>query len=262
MTNTDSQLQVTPAPLSAATSLLEVFSPRRGKLPHADRWPDARQALWDSDAIHRANNLAQMATSLSRIDPTRLGLHADALIASDAETLASTYAELGSTSDASALVPCAMLLERISTTLIALFCDGSTLHLRFQAHDVFLRPDRRRAVILIASEFLINALKYAFRDARGGVVHVSLRALEEMGELVVEDDGIGLTGSELPGTGSGLVAAMSGLLDGKFERGNRVGGGARCSVTFPLDIAKPGSCSCLPPVGIDRVVSPGTPKGV
>lgn len=245
MTEADS-VHAGSAQLASVTSLLDAFSPRRRDSLPAERLSDAKQTLWDSDAIHRANNLAQMAASLSRIDQTRFGVSTGIDIASKAEALAASYAALGACADGSAGVPCSMLLERISTALVSLFCEGSLIHLQYRAHDVVLAPVRRRATILIASELLINALKYAFPDARAGVVHVSLMASDGTGELVVEDDGIGFTGLERAGTGSGLVTAMTRLLDGYFEKGHRVGGGARCSVTFPVHTARGNLASGVP----------------
>ena len=220
--------------MALATLLLQAFSPERHHGPAAGRWCEANQSLWASDAIHRANNLAQMAIGLSRIEPTRFGLDANSLIAADAEALAAMYAELGSAADPLVALPCGMMLERITTALVAMFGRGLPIDLRLGVDDIDLMPDRRRAMILIASELLINALKYAFAGRGSGVIHVSLGTRGEVCELVVEDDGIGLTGTEPSGSGSGLVAAMTGLLDGHFERGGRLGGGARLSIIFPL----------------------------
>lgn len=184
--------------------------------------------------IHRANNLAQIAIGLPRIEPTRFGLEAIPLLAADGEALAAKYAELGATADPSVALPCGMMLEQITTALVAIFGRGSPIDLRLGLDDIDLMPDRRRAMILIASELLINALKYAFSGRGSGVIHISLGTRGEVCELLVEDDGIGLTGTEPSGSESGLVAAMTGLLDGHFERGGRLGGGARLSIIFPL----------------------------
>ena len=238
MTDTGVQSQLSAVVVEPERSLLRIFSPRRHAVRTADPRCDADRSLWTLDAIHRANNLAQLASSLSRIDPARLGLRIERLIVADAEALAASYAELGVTAGQAEILPCATLLKAIATALVALFGDGVTVSFQPCADDIVLAPERRRALILIASELIINALKYAFSDGRLGSIYISLVADQDKGELVVEDDGIGVTGIEPAGSGSGLVDAMTGLLDGYFERIRRPRGGTRCSIIFPLTIAE------------------------
>ena len=55
---------------------------------------------------------------------------------------------------------------------------------------------------LVVNELVTNALKYAFPDGHSGVLRVSLREVEDVLELVVEDDGIGIGEYWQEGTGS------------------------------------------------------------
>lgn len=238
MTDTGGQSQSSVTFVEPARSLLHIFSPRQKPGPAAGPRCKANRPLWALDATHRANNLAQLAYSLSRIDPVRLCLCTDGLIVAEAEALAASYAELGVDADHVELLPCATLLKQIATALVALFGAGATISLQPCADEMVLAPERRRALILIASELIINALKYAFSDGRRGSIYISLVADQDKGELVVEDDGIGVTGIEPAGSGSGLVGAMTGLLGGHFGRDRRPSGGTRCSISFPLTIGE------------------------
>lgn len=175
---------------------------------------------------------------MSRINPVRLGLCTERVIVADAEALAANYTELGVSADQSKSLPCPTLLEGIATGLAALFGDGAIIGFQFCADDMVLAPERRRAVILIASEHIINALKYAFPNGRSGSLHISLLADHGTGELVVEDDGVGVTEMELMGSGSGLIDAMTKLLGGDSKRVRKPNVGTRCSVIFPLTIAE------------------------
>jgi two-component sensor histidine kinase len=216
-----------------AVSLIDLFSPAR-KPGSPVRYAGENERLWAKDAIHRANNLAQLATSLSRIDLTRIGLSPADHLGPEARQLAAAYATLGESELRTTRLDCAPLLEEIATALVSLFAGSSSVRLRFAADSIALDEVRRRALILIASELVINALKYAFPHGRAGQIFISLTTVDEAGELVVLDDGIGLSGMEQAGAGSGLIMAMSGLLGGRVERISAPGRGARFSIMFPL----------------------------
>ena len=218
---------------------LQSFSSERMALTSLGAASEPDEALWEADAIHRAKNLAQLASSMAQVGPDRLGLKADAGFRSKAEALASAYSELSMKSRSASLVPCAHLLERVSTGLTDIFREQTTVVICYQLCDVFLAPDRRRSLVLIASELVINGLKYAFPDARAGTIGISLAQIGDCARLVVEDDGVGFHNLASAGTGSRLIAAMSDFLHGRIERGNCTQGGARVALWLPLRV---GAC--------------------
>src|SRR5262245_30324961 len=72
---------------------------------------------------------------------------------------------------------------------------------------------------LIVNELVTNAIKYAFPDGRPGRVCVCLQETGGHLSLGVEDDGVGLDGGRVRGTGMGreLVQALALQLGGELE---------------------------------------------
>jgi two-component sensor histidine kinase len=90
---------------------------------------------------------------------------------------------------------------------------------------------------LIATELIVNAMKYAFPDDRAGTIQVRFR--QEGGHfiLTIADDGVGFDPAATPqGTGLGrqLVQALAGQLGGQIEiRRRGPDGGTLCTFRFP-----------------------------
>lgn len=200
------------SPLLAHT-LLELFSlePSRGLSEEAGAAD--RRSLWTADALHRANNLAQMSSSLESTRVRRRHGLPDCGAGARARALSRAYAELGAYSRGVREVPCASLLEVIVTKLVELFAGERPVRALASLDEVALPADKRRALILIASELVINALKYAFPPGEGGTITVTLIRLPDRIELCVADDGVGLGSFATAGHGNGLMARLGGLLD-------------------------------------------------
>ncbi len=228
--------------IADAQSLIHLFSPPvppvriDPTLALPDRW-----ALWTEDSVHRAKNLAQLAAALVQVRPHAAdSAYLDAM-ARNAAALADAYAELARASEGEDLVPCAPLMTRIVQGLIALFGEGPRpVRLHCAIAEIELSCEQRRAFALIASELVVNALKYAFPE-RGGTISVSLQTLSEHIELVVEDDGIGLGPAAKPGSGSRILDELSVMLGAPVERRAATGGGLHVSLRLLLGPAKPGS---------------------
>ena len=216
--------------------LLSVFSPRKfsrrrdtGSVILDDAGhPD----LWAADAQHRTNNFAQMFVSLTHMAPKlsidRVGIEAHAAV------LAKVYAEIGADGPGDALLPCAANLRDVVERLTSLFVkDPEAFALRLQIDDLGLPKDKRRALILIASELVINAIKYAFVSGQPGELSVSLTAHGDAGELTVQDNGVGLMGAESAGSGSAILIQLCALLGGSMTR-TSPGRGLRVRVAFKL----------------------------
>lgn len=199
------------APMLAHT-LIEMFSlePTRA-LPDEAGSAD-RRALWTADALHRANNLAQMSSSLESARVRHLHGLCDGEASADARALSRAYAELGAHGAVDRVVPCATLLEVVVTKLVKLFGGDRSVTLEVFLDDVALPPEQRRALILIASELVINALKYAFPFGRAGGITVTLVGRLHEIELSVADDGVGLVPHSTVGSGKALMARLGALL--------------------------------------------------
>ena len=89
---------------------------------------------------------------------------------------------------------------------------------------------------LIVHELLANCCKHAFPDERGGTIHISFRELPgRVAELLVADEGAGLTRSPAveAGTGLDMVSQLACQLGGSFalEPGTP---GSIARLSFPL----------------------------
>ena len=88
---------------------------------------------------------------------------------------------------------------------------------------------------LIVNELITNALKHAFPDGRPGEVRIELRRLESgLVELVVADDGIGMSGdiAQAKSLGLRLVRTLAEQLSAKLEFSSPPGTAVK--LTFPL----------------------------
>jgi two-component sensor histidine kinase len=104
---------------------------------------------------------------------------------------------------------------------------GSTATVRHELASVNLSTDKSVTLGIVVSELVTNAFKYAYPQ-REGEIRVNFRRLDgDEGELLVEDDGIGIGDGHAPrgtGLGSKLVQAMAGSLGGSIEYRDRTPG--------------------------------------
>ena len=97
---------------------------------------------------------------------------------------------------------------------------------------IVLGPDQLTPLAVIAAELLTNAVKHAFRDRDGGVIHVALKRDGGNGVLEISDDGVGLPASPQRRSGMTIVDALAAQIGGQIERLS--GSGALMRVRFPL----------------------------
>lgn len=222
-----------PAALEAG--LLGLFAPSRPASRSSEGSGVDREPLWRSDAIHRALNLAQLASSLANLssDPSRRWLTHE--LNAEARGLSTLYADLGTDRAHSAPVPCSEILIDVITKLILIFGRARRVTSIVSIEPMSLPPEQRRALVLICSELIINALKYAFPAGRGGNITVTFATRAQGAELVVEDDGVGCPDDYSPGQGGGLLDQLGAVMGGTISRETeQLGGGFRASLLFPL----------------------------
>ncbi|WP_375289112.1 ATP-binding protein [Qipengyuania sp.] len=179
---------------------------------------DAHRRLWEADASHRVKNLAQMCYSLSTPSVRQRFNLSDEIVSEAVGSLAESYRELSHPSVGTELLPCADLLARISGGLVSLFNGGRPIIVLTNFHDVRLPAIQRRALVLIASELIINCLKYAFPQNSGGTIKLSLRRGTGGIVLRVKDNGVGLGAGAGKGSGSALICELLAILEGKIVR--------------------------------------------
>ncbi len=206
------------------------------------------QPLWAEEALHRAYNMLRLTgqpreSGISPLSPRlRLALACD---------LAANYRELSAARDVD-MVPCAAPLRDIVTDLGALFGAGDIV-VSTTIERVALPGYKRRALVLAASELVINALTHAFCDGASGRIEVSLRGLGSHACLRVSDDGIGFAVDESrkPGcTACGPAYALADLLEADLTYCRTTAWTTIAEISFPLPRA------ALPPAGYRARLEP------
>lgn len=125
------------------------------------------------------------------------------------------------------------LVSELETTMRASGHTSTTL-CRMDAASV--PTDKAVTIGILVTELVINAFKYAYPGSLAGEIRVILLA-DEPGRLrlIVQDDGVGRDGDNLPrGTGVGgrIVSAMAASLDASIEYSMPPG----CSVSLSFNV--------------------------
>lgn len=123
------------------------------------------------------------------------------------------------------------LIGELETTMQA---DGRTASIRLDVGAFPLPTEKVASLGVIVTELVTNALKYAYAGREPGEVRVRMSRKGGAVELLVEDDGIGWTGTGKPqgtGLGSRIVKAMALSLEANVRYGE--GPGTSVLVTFP-----------------------------
>ncbi|WP_439815574.1 response regulator [Zavarzinia sp. CC-PAN008] len=110
------------------------------------------------------------------------------------------------------------------------------ISIRADGPTVDIGADRAVALGIIVTELLLNALKYAYPDGQGPI-RITFRHAGEEGEVAVEDDGVGLSGSGVKGSGLGMriVSGMASTLRGSVQHDQQHSHGTRHVIRFPVD---------------------------
>lgn len=216
------------------TFVLDAFSaPSSG--PLTGPGDDSQDAdLWSTEAVHRANNLAQLSASLTSYC-RRQGVYDLDNVERLTRDLTALYAELGAITSRGDVRACAEPLRRLVVDLVALFGPITGTVAQVRATQLALDPERHRALLLIASELVINALRHAFPEG-GGLILVTLSKNGPEAQLRVCDNGVGRSEVVSLGMGSQLIKRLSAMLDGQLSIASEPGWGTRVDLSFPAAV--------------------------
>ncbi len=115
----------------------------------------------------------------------------------------------------------------------SLQAEGRTASIRVDVEGFPMATEKVASLGVIVTELVTNALKYAYSDREPGEVRVHMARSGDQVHLIVEDDGIGWTGTgKAKGTGLGsrIVKAMAASLNANVAYGE--GPGTKVLVTF------------------------------
>ena len=137
--------------------------------------------------------------------------------------------------------PCAPDLKNIANGLVAIFSHSiGSVMLALDLQPLMLQREKRRALLLAASELVMNALRHAFAGRPSGNIRITLHwdQTRKEGILAVIDDGIG-PGNVARGLGHGhsIVLGLSDVLAGTTTwRRSMLLGGTEAMLRFPLPV--------------------------
>lgn len=204
---------------------------------HEQRALDARTLV--NEVVHRVKNNLQVIAALISIEirraqepciPGYKGMR-DRIMA-----IAQLY-DLMSQSGGGGQVNLATYVSEIAKMLtVSLLGGASGIRIMVEAEPLILAGERAVPFGLLVNELTTNAVKYAF-PAGSGTIAIALRHLDGGVELVISDDGIGISGSEQGATpgkhGSDYVDIFVRQLEGTMVRSSVSGQGTAVRIRFP-----------------------------
>ncbi len=210
-----------------------------GKANESMREAKERAEILLSEVNHRVANSLTLVTSLIGMQARSLGYDTSRRALEEAQArvqaVAMVHRRLYESSDVRTVELDEYLKGLLDQFRASVDTDhGVTLH--YQLEPLTLKTDASINLGVIVSEWVLNAIKYAYPDRKGEVRIVLSRREDDFALLRVEDDGVGREdGAPVKGTGVGsrIVSAMAASLGGTVEyRSNNPGLAA--TLAFPL----------------------------
>jgi hypothetical protein len=191
--------------------------------------------LWAEEAMHRSYNFLRLVFRQAPGRGPGKGLThmAELCLATD---LAALYGSLAAVPERQ-VVSCSPVLREIVRDLVALFGPtAGDIELHVNIERVALAAYRRRALVLAASELVINALLHAFEGVRtGGLISVELLLIDGWrARLRISDDGVGCGNCRI-GAGCGVAGGLASLLESELVYHSPKRSGTIVELVLPLE---------------------------
>jgi hypothetical protein len=210
--------------------LLGFLQPSR---PHYTAVTAAHFHLWCREAINRAQNLLELFILIETARWHQLGPSiGSCLDQARASTLFDLYQSLEGC-DASGLMPCTPLIRGISSGLVDLFGKAvNDLKIDLKLSSVSLTALKRRALVLMVSELVIDLIIEAFPHKQRAVIFVKLESLGAgVFCLTVHSNSISLPENKLCNSMS-LTSQLASILNGEIIYRRSNSGGTRVEIEF------------------------------
>lgn len=196
-------------------NLLHAFGQATRRLAHREaqlQRAGAEQELLFKEIHHRVKNNLQIIASLLNLQASRIRVpeaRAEFQSARDrVRALATLHRHLYADGGLHTIAMRGFLLELCGQLFQAIGeREGQRIRLEVEAPEVQMSSDQAVPLALVVTEAVSNAVKYAFPGGRSGHVRVMLTELpEDMIELVIQDDGVGIP--------AGRAETETGIRDG------------------------------------------------
>lgn len=204
---------------AATTTLRERELQLRGLL--------AQQDLLMQEIHHRVKNNLQIIASLLNLHANRIRqpqARAEFQSARDrVRALATLHRHLYTQGDQFQSIDMRSFLRELCGQLFQAMgeVEGRRIALEIEAPELRILSDQAVPLALLVTELVSNALKYAFPGGRRGRIGITIRAVDDGAEVVIEDDGIGMDAAraaaaaadpdaeDSPGIGTQLVRGFA-----------------------------------------------------
>jgi hypothetical protein len=196
--------------------------------------------LWAEESMHRAYALLRLLDRRAQRDRgCAKGGFTAAVECALARSLASAYRSLA-TAKEHEIVSCSVLLQEVILNLGALFAGGNGIVVRTVIEQLNLPAYKRRALVLAASELLINALTHAFSGASyDRRIEVSLCLLDDKRAcLRVSDNGVGFVRGR-PNTTVCVAGGLAGLVEADIAYYRTANWTTTAEIIFPRETSAP-----------------------
>jgi two-component sensor histidine kinase len=211
----------------------------------------ARYELLLREGDHRIKNSLQVVASLLGLQARRETSSAirQALQAATARIQAVARIHDALQLDGGAdVVDIGALIATMSKSLHTMAGEPSSIEIIVRAEPIPAPLKLAQPLVLAVNELVINALRHAFPDDRGGAVVVTVARTGDGLEINVADNGAGLPAGYADGRGYGmtLVRAMIAKVGGRLEAESS--SGARFTLSAPLFKASASAPSHFVPI--------------
>ena len=219
------------------------------------------QSLLMLEVHHRVKNNLQIIASLLNLQASRIRLpeaRAEFQAARDRiRALATLHRHLYADGALQTINMRSFLIELCGQLFQAIGeIEGVRIQLQIEATELRMSSDEAVPLALIVTEAVTNAVKYAFPEGRPGRVSVSLSESQDMLDLVISDDGVGIqsgcgANAERDGIGLRLIEGFSRQLGATLSVQH--GPGTRYSIRMPLRRQRvPSPSEALDATGVAR----------
>jgi hypothetical protein len=203
-------------------------------LPETYRGHSELRPLWANEAMERAYTTICLIDSLEQAVPVR---DLEPSRGFNESTLASHLARLLTSARYSAADmprPCSPLLRATVQNVVGLFGPSvGGVEVTILAEPMSLPACKTRALVLLANDLVVNALRHGLHTPDGGRISVTLTRVRGMiGELQVADTGAGFLNSR-PNPLS-VAHDLASLLETEPIFSSPRAGGVCVSVAFPI----------------------------
>ena len=187
---------------------------------------------------HRVKNSLQIVTSFVSLQRRKAVPEVQGdldVIASRIEALRVMYDKLYLVDHHHEIDFGAYLEELCGSLLQFQMAERKSVRLDLRCAQLQVSLDRSVPLGLLTSEFVLNSLKHAFPDGRGGTLTVRLEAVDEQqARLLLADDGTGMPATAAKGRGSGLrlIEQLADQADATLTWDQAAG--TRAELVFPV----------------------------